>query len=290
MIKLILLDIDGTLTNSQKVITPETHDALIRAQEAGVRLVLASGRATRGLDKFADMLDMRQHHGFYVSYNGAQVVDCETREVWFNQAISVDDARAVLAQMKKFPRIRAMIDRGYYMYVENVFDCNIKFGGGSYVANEGADFNIYDYEAHNNGFLLAEKRDMATTLDWEPNKILTLADPDYLKAHAEEFAEPFRDRLASMFTAPFYYEFTPKGVDKARALREAFEPRGYASDEMIAFGDGQNDASMCKYAGIGVAMGNAVPELKAACDEVTDSNEEDGIAHSLYKHLPEVFG
>lgn len=290
MIKLILLDIDGTLTNSQKAITPETHDALMRAQEAGVRLVLASGRATRGLDRFADMLDMRHHHGLYVSYNGAQVVDCQTREVWFNQAISVPDARAVLAQMQKFPRIRAMIDRGDYMYVENVFDSNIKFGGGAYVGNEAPDFNVYDYEAHGNGFLLAERHDMAGTLDWEPNKILTLADPDYLKAHAEEFAAPFRDRLAAMFTGPFYFEFTPKGVDKARALREAFEPRGITPDQMIAFGDGQNDATMVSYAGIGVAMGNAADELKAVADEVTDSNEEDGIAHSLYRHLPEVFG
>lgn len=290
MIKLILLDIDGTLTNSKKVITPKTHDALIRAQEAGVRLVLASGRATRGLDRFADMLDMREHHGLYVSYNGAQVVDCQTREVLFNQAIAVDDARSVLEHMARFPRIRAMIDRGDYMYVENVFDSNIKFGGGAYADNDAPDFNVYDYEAHGNGFLLAEKHNMAHTLDWEPNKILTLADPEYLEAYAEEFAAPFRDRLSAMFTGPFYFEFTPKGVDKARALREAFEPRGFSPSEMIAFGDGQNDASMCEYAGIGVAMGNAVPELKAVCSEVTDSNEDDGIAYSLYRHLPEVFG
>ena len=72
-------------------------------------------------------------------------------------------------------------------------------------------------------------------------------------------------------------------------MKEAFESRGYSPDEMIAFGDGQNDASMCKYAGTGVAMANAVDELKAVCDEVTLSNEEDGIAASLERHLPELF-
>ena len=289
MIKLILLDIDGTLTNKDKVITPRTHDALMRAQEAGIRLVLASGRPTRGLDKFADMLDMRSHHGLYVRYNGAQVVDCESREVWFNQAMSVEDARAVLTQMRKFPRIRAMIDHGDYMYVENVFDCMIKWGGGAYVGNDAPDYNVYDYEAHNNGFQLAEYFDMADRIDWEPNKILTTGDPDYLKEHAEEFAAPFAGRLSAMFTGPFYFEFTPLGIDKARAMKEAFESRGYSPDEMIAFGDGQNDASMCKYAGTGVAMANAVDELKAVCDEVTLSNEEDGIAASLERHLPELF-
>ena len=60
---------------------------------------------------------------------------------------------------------------------------------------------------------------------------------------------------------------------------------GYQKDEMIAFGDGHNDASMVKYAGIGVAMANAVDDLKAIADEVTLSNEEDGIAHSLYRHI-----
>jgi len=289
MFKFILLDIDGTLTNKDKVITPKTHDALMKAQEAGVRLILASGRPTRGLDRFADMLDMRQHNGLYVSYNGAQVIDCQTREIYFNQTLTVEDAKAVLTHMKNFPEIRAMIDKGDHMYVENVFDGQIHFGGGHYVGNDAPLFNVYDYEAHNNGFELCEMFNMADRIDWEPNKILTLADPEYLQANYEAFAEPFKDRLSCMFTGPFYYEFTPMGVDKARALKEALETRGYSPEDMIAFGDGQNDMSMCKYAGVGVAMENAVQELKDVCDEVTLSCNDDGIAESLYKHMPELF-
>ena len=88
-----------------------------------------------------------------------------------------------------------------------------------------------------------------------------------------------------MFTAPFYYEFTAKNVDKAKAIDAAFTKLGYVAEEMIAFGDAENDTSMLEYAGIGVAMGNATDALKAAADEVTLSNDEDGIAASLYRHI-----
>lgn len=289
MIKFILLDIDGTLTNSKRQITPETHAALMRAQEAGVRLVLSSGRPVRGLDSFADRLDMRTHHGLYIAYNGAHVMDCETREVWFNQAIPSNDARDVLHHMHRFPSVRAMIDRNDLMYVEDVFDCYVNYDG-PFLPGKNGQVNIYDYEAHGNGFDLCEMHDMAARLNWDPNKILMLADPAYLQAHYQELAAPFKGRLASMFTSPFYYEFTPLGIDKARAISEAFEPRGFAAHDMIAFGDGQNDRTMLEYVGIGVAMANAVDELKESADEITDSNEEDGIAHSLYRHLPEIFG
>lgn len=97
--------------------------------------------------------------------------------------------------------------------------------------------------------------------------------------------EPFRDNLSCMFTAPFYFEFTAKGIDKAKALDTVLIPMGYKKEEMIAFGDGQNDASMVKYAGIGVAMKTAVDELKAVANEITLSNEEDGIAYTLSKYI-----
>ena len=88
-----------------------------------------------------------------------------------------------------------------------------------------------------------------------------------------------------MFTAPFYFEFTAQGIDKAKALDTVLIPRGYKKEEMIAFGDGHNDATMVEYAGIGVAMANAVDDLKAVADEVTRSNEEDGIAYTLNKYF-----
>ena len=102
MIKLIAMDMDGTLLNSQKKISPRTKEALLRAQEAGMILILASGRPTSGLTGFARELSMDRHHGLLVCYNGSKVVDCQSGEELFNQAMTVEEGKAVLEHMKKF--------------------------------------------------------------------------------------------------------------------------------------------------------------------------------------------
>ena len=135
---------------------------------------------------------------------------------------------------------------------------------------------------------LCEKDDLAAFADYPLNKILTAGEPEYLKAHYKEMMEPFKDTLNCMFTADFYFEFTAKGIDKAKALDSVLIPMGYKKEEMIAFGDGHNDASMVKYAGIGVAMANAVDDLKAIANEITLSNEEDGIAYTLSKYIKDI--
>lgn len=279
-IKVIIMDVDGTLTNGKKVVTPQTEEALLKAEEKGAILILASGRPTSGLMDLARELKMDKHHGLLVSYNGSKVVDCETNETLFNQALSIEEAKAVLEHMKKFDRVRPMIDKGEYMYVNNVYD--------NWITWNGKPFDVIQYESRGGKFKLCEIDDLAAFVDYPVNKILTTSDPEYLQAHYQEMMEPFKDTLSCMFTGDFYFEFTAQGIDKAKALDTVLIPMGYTREEMIAFGDGHNDASMVKYAGTGVAMANAVQDLKDIADEVTLSNEEDGIAASLYKHMPEL--
>ncbi len=280
MIKAILLDIDGTLTNSQKEITPRTRDALLRAQKAGTRLVLASGRPAQGLHSFARKLDMFNYHGIFCCFNGAKVMDCQTDEVYFNQTITVDQAKRVLEHIKQFD-IVPVIDQGPYMHTTNVF---FKVPNA-----QGEIFQVIEYEARNNGYLLKEHVDLAAHIDWEPNKILTAGVPAYLNDHAAQIAAPFGDELNAMFTAPYYFEFTPKGVDKAKALEESLGKLGITAQETVAFGDAQNDMTMLAFAGCGVAMGNAVEETKAAADMITEDCDHDGIACALEKLMPELF-
>lgn len=278
-IKVIIMDVDGTLTNSQKVITPKTKETLLKAQEAGVKLILASGRPTSGLVDLAKELEMDKHNGLLVAFNGSKVVDCNTNEVLFNQTMTVEEGQAVLEHMKNF-KVKPMIDKGEYMYVNDVFDNEIEYNG--------KPFNIIQYESRSGKFKLCEKDDLAAFADYPLNKILTAGDPAYLEENYKAMMEPFKDKLSCMFTAPFFFEFTANGIDKAKALDTVLIPMGYKREEMIAFGDGHNDASMVKYAGIGVAMANAVDALKDIADEVTTSNEDDGIAVSLYEHMPEL--
>lgn len=277
MMRVIAMDMDGTLLNSRKKISSRTKEALIKAEKEGVILILASGRPTSGLMGFARELEMNKYHGLLVSYNGSQVVDCGTGQVLFNQALSVEEGKAVLEHMKKFDRVRPMIDKGKYMYVNNVYD--------QYITVNGREFNVMEYESRGGNFNLCEEKDLAAFVDFPLNKILTTADPEYLQAHYKEMMEPFKDTLSCMFTGAFYFEFTARGIDKARALEAVLEPMGYKREEMVAFGDGHNDASMLNYAGYGVAMANAVEELKAQADEVTASLDEDGIALTVERML-----
>lgn len=279
-IKVIIMDVDGTLTNAKKVITPKTKEALLKAQDAGVILILASGRPTSGLLDIAKELDMENHHGLLVAFNGSKVIDCQTMEELFNETMTVEEGQAVLEHMKKFDRVRPMIDKGEYMYVNNVYDNMITF--------QGKPFDVIQYESRGGKFKLCEVDDLAAFANYPLNKILTTSDPEYLQEHYQEMMEPFKDTLSCMFTGPFYFEFTAKGIDKAKALDTVLKPLGYSQEEMIAFGDGHNDASMVNYAGIGVAMENAVQDLKDMADYITLSNEEDGIAHAIYKYLPEL--
>lgn len=276
-IKAILLDIDGTLTNSKKEITPKTLQALLTAQDHGIRLVIASGRPAKGLTQYGNLLNMWMHHGLFVAYNGARVIDCETQQVLVDTTMPKDLVTAVLKHLKQFEVI-PMITYGEYMVVEDVYHCM--------VSDHGRQFNVIEYESRMNNYKLMEVESLVDFTDFPVNKILTAGDSDYLQAHYEEMGAPFSDELSMMFTSNFYYEYTAKGIDKGSGLKIAMAKLGIQPEECIAFGDAENDISMLQYAGIGVAMGNATEQVKAIADEVTLSNEEDGIAASLQKHLP----
>lgn len=280
-VKAIFLDIDGTLTNSKKEITPKTLHALKAAQDKGIRLVIASGRPAKGLMKYGEILDMPAHHGLFVAYNGARIIDCENQEVLVDITMKPEDVKAVLHHVKQFDVI-PIVTYGEYMVVEDVYNCM--------VSDEGRKFNVIAYESRSNNYRLMEVENMEDFFeDFPVNKILTAGDSDYLAAHWQEMQAPFRDTLSCMFTSHFYYEYCSKGINKGTSLAQAMQELNILPEECMAFGDAENDISMIQYAGIGVAMGNASDDVKAAADEVTLSNEEDGIAASLYRHIPNLY-
>ena len=88
--KMIALDLDGTLTNHEKVVTPKTREALLRAQERGAVIVLASGRPTYGIEPVAECLEMESRGGYILSYNGGKIVDCKTREELYSKFLPAD--------------------------------------------------------------------------------------------------------------------------------------------------------------------------------------------------------
>ena len=142
MKKAILLDIDGTLVNTKRLLTPKTKEALLACERQGMLLVLASGRPTSGLLHLAKELKMNEYGGLLVSFNGAMVIDAKTKEVLFEKVIEPEVCQAVLEHLKQF-RVYPMINRDEYMFVNHVYGCEVDV--------HGTKKNIVQYEAKGNG-------------------------------------------------------------------------------------------------------------------------------------------
>ncbi|WP_215112848.1 Cof-type HAD-IIB family hydrolase [Exiguobacterium sp. s63] len=276
MIQAILLDLDGTLLNDDKMITEQTKRTLLALQAQGVKVVLASGRPKRGMICYAEELKLNEFDGLIVSSNGACVTDASTGDTLFEQAMQIDDVRSILEHLENYEVI-PMINDDTYMYVRDVFEGQLDVNGKL--------INIIEYESRGGQFQLREEPSLIDIIDFPVHKILVAGEPSYLRENAPALAAPFIGRVTSMFTAAMYYEFTDLGIDKAKALRHVFKELGIDRDQVIAFGDGHNDRSIIEYAGIGIAMGNAVDALIDIATEVTTSNNDDGISKILERYI-----
>jgi Cof subfamily protein (haloacid dehalogenase superfamily) len=270
LIKLIALDLDGTLNNDEKKITPQTKAALLRVQEAGIRVVLASGRPAPGLLREATELDLEQHHGLLLSYNGGKVIDLTSQEILYENSISNKMAKKLLQHLEPYP-VTPIVDDGQYFYTD-----------------DEDSFYIQQEKSWNNMESIAVAN-VCDAVDFNPVKILIAAPPEDLQPLISAIREPFCEELSFIASAPFYLEATAKGINKAFSLDKICQKLQIKQDEVMAFGDAANDLSMIDFAGVGVAMGNACSQLKERADEITLSNNEDGIAHMLYKYFPSLF-
>lgn len=267
-----ICDIDGTLLNTSKSISDKTLNELIQWQLEGNLLILASGRPTSGMLVHAHTLKMEKYGGLLISSNGACVVDVKTQNTLWEKFIDHNTASDVLKHLESF-NVIPMIAQGNYLFVNDVFNNTINL--------EGQTINIIEYESRGGGYKLKEYEHLSESLDSPLYKILVAGDPYYLKEYVSEISQPFNNCLTSTFTAPFYYEFTDKGIDKAKALHFIIETLNLSHDNTIAFGDGDNDYTLLESCRVGIAMSNATPRLKSIASMITLSNNEDGIAHAL---------
>ncbi len=273
MIKTILLDIDGTLTNSKKEITPLTKRALLDAQEKGIKLCLASGRATHGLAKLAHELKMDEYEGYLISYNGARVTNVNETKEYFSNFLNKDRAKELIKHLSKFDELVYVLEEGNYVITKDCFKNTIMY--------KNKPFNVLEYETRMNNLLIREEYDLIKYLDHDTPKVLTYASPEYLRSNYQEMIAGFDD-LSAVFSADFFFEFTNKGIDKGSVIKDVLVDRlGLKLEEMLAFGDAENDITMLKSCGIGICMANGQQRAKEAADRVCGDNNHDGIAYAL---------
>ena len=266
---IIALDLDGTLTNSEKNITPRTFDALMKAQREGVRLVLASGRPTFGIAALANQLQLADYGGYVLSYNGGRIIDWCEKTVIFSQVVD----------QKLVPILYDCAEKAQLPIVTYLPEAIlVSKNEGEYLAEE----------ARINGMPIVVAQNFveeAMRIAGGSTKFLIPGEPELLVQLESEMKAALSEQMEVFRSAPFFLELPPKGIDKAQSLQRLLTHLGLERDSLMAFGDGFNDLSMIQFAGQGVAMANAVEEVKSIADFVTTSNEEDGIAHALEQLL-----
>lgn len=274
-VKTMAFDMDGTLLDNNKQIPPKTKEALIKLQNEGVQLILASGRPVSGLIGFAKELELEKHHGIIVTNNGAVGYDVKNNKYIYETPIELSLIKEILTDVIN-DGIEPMIENGKYMLVNNVFNgfVDMSLFGGQH------NTNIVEYESRGGGFLLKEVRPYAESIDFNVNKILTIVDPSVISETIERYREKFGDKVHVVQTSPFFMEFTMPGVNKEYGLARL----GIDSETLMSFGDNMNDKEMMQYGKYSVAMGNAVDPVKEIATYVSTSNDEEGI-YEAFKHF-----
>jgi len=263
--KMIVLDLDDTLLTSDLTISVRTKDALLAAQAKGVRVVLASGRPTGAMKRFALELELETHGGFLISFNGAVITECAGMHQHFRKSLS----RAHMREIHDHARKHGVSILGYHQ------DRIITPQENPYT----------EVESTLTGLSVDQVDDFPDRITEESIKVIVVDEPERLKVVAEAMRPHVEGRVNMVFSKPFFLEFTDLGIDKRHSLALLCEKLEILPSEVIAMGDGDNDKGMLEFAGFAVAMENARDSVKAIADHVTTHHDADGVGLAVEKFV-----
>lgn len=264
--KALVLDIDGTLTNSKKEITDNTRQAIWDAMLRGHKVMLASGRPTPGMRRYEEELELDRYGGYLLSFNGARIVECRTGKVLYQRTLP----QGMLPELYQYARQRHM-------------GLSVCIGDTVISAFEPDEY--ISLEAGINGLPIRMVDNFVEFVDFDIHKCLMTAPGEQAAVYERELQEQF-GQVASIYRSePYYVEVMPRDVTKASSIEKMLPILGVDREHVICCGDGYNDISMIRYAGLGVAMANAQSAVKEAADYITASNDEDGIVQVIREFM-----
>ncbi|NLZ48935.1 MAG: sugar-phosphatase [Clostridiales bacterium] len=266
MYKLIALDMDGTLLRKDKTISERTFNALQAARERGVKVVLSTGRPVMGIRNYLDYLGLNEDDEYAITFNGSAVQTGKSGNMLFQKFMTGKDLHRI------------------------------------YKLSQEHDLNIHAFDK--NGRLITPKANKYTDVEAEINKIqvqvedfnnikyddkiikvMIVDEPEKLDKLEKNMPKEYSADYSIMRSASIFLEFLKPGINKSIGLSVLSEHLNIAKEEIIAVGDADNDIAMIKYAGLGVAMDNAFPQVKEAADYITSSNNDDGVAEVIEKFI-----
>lgn len=250
MIKIVILDLDGTLLNSKKEIT-EYNCTIIKKLKNKVKFVLASARSFRRIKPYLEKLDLINDENYTIAFNGSLVLN-NNEQVIFDEEINISSKKILY----NFVQQHLDVDWFYYTYDEMI---------------NNKDINDVALFLNNNKIY----------------KAVCVAPTNIINTLRDSFSNDLIKMFSITSSESNRIEFVQKANNKVRSIQILLDKLSICKEEMIAIGDGENDIEMIKYAGIGIAMGNAHNTVKNNADYITVSNDADGVGKILDKLLIE---
>ena len=267
MIKLIAIDLDGTLLNSKKEISVRNKETLAQAKAAGVKIVICTGRPLAAIGIYLDTLNLRDNGDYSITFNGGLVQKNDTGKIIEKATMPLENVQDLYELAKSLNVPLDILSDGLVLQLPTTQDHE----------------SLY---SQLNKLLTYESYELAQlTADRIYNKAVIAVDQTYLDEQIKKIPSAFYDRYEIIKTRSNLLEFMPKGITKAYGISLLARDLGIKQDEIMTIGDEENDLPMIEYAGLGVAMANAIPLVKEAADVVTDTNDQDGVAKAVEKYI-----
>lgn len=267
MIKLIAIDLDGTLLNSDKTISERNRQALKQAKAKGIKIVLCTGRPLAAIRNYLELLDLLEEGDYSITFNGGLVQKNDTGEIMEKTLLPITDIHDIFAL-------------GHQLDVP----VDVLSDGTVYHLPSSENFpSIY---SQLNGLLTFKPLELAQLSAIDVfNKAVIAVEEVYLDEQIKKIPATFYERFEVIKTRSNLLEFMPKGITKAYGLSLLAKDLNLTPEQMMTIGDEENDLPMITYAGLGVAMENAVSKVKDAADVITATNDQDGVAKAIETYV-----
>ena len=255
--KMIASDLDGTLNDRNYIITEGNVQAIKKAMDSGIKVVLCSGRSPVSLLFYAKKIGLDQSGCYGIGFNGGSVYEAETGKILYETRLDRDLAVEIIKDIKNVSS-----DVKMSMYLED-----------DYII---AERDLQILEEHNNeGVMRIEKVEKLEDLSQDVIKIMLVDKRDKLDFIYNEIKDHINGRYTMVFTGQNILEFLPVNINKAEGIKRLIKHLNITLDEVVTFGDNYNDIEMIQEAGFGIAIANAVEPLKQAADYVTKRDNND---------------
>lgn len=267
MIKLVAIDLDGTLLNEAKEISIRNKAVLKKAKEQGVHIVLCTGRPLKAMAHYLEELGLTEPGDYSITFNGGLVQKNDTGEIIEKKVMQTQDILKLYELASTLDLPLDVLSDGTVLQLPSA-------------PNRQSLYNVLNKLLDFEPAVLNDLTDERVI-----NKAVIAYDQDILDPAIQNIPSEYYESYEIIKTRSMLLEFMPKGVTKAYGISLLAQDLDLMPEEVMAIGDEENDLPMITYAGMGIAMANAVPLVKSSADYITADNESDGVAQVIEKFV-----